>query len=79
MRPVRVSILHLAGCPATSPTFRLVEETARALGVPIDLVSVLVDSAEQAESLAFLGSPTVQIDGRDIEPEARGRQDYGLT
>lgn len=69
----------MADCPATPPTIRLVEEAARALGVPIDLVSVLVDSVEQAESLAFLGSPTVQIDGRDIEPEARGRQDFGLT
>jgi hypothetical protein len=69
----------MADCPATPPTIRLVEETARALGVPIDLVSVLVDSVEQAEALAFLGSPTVQIEGRDIEPEARDRQDYGLT
>jgi len=38
-----------------------------------------VDTLAQAEALAFLGSPTVQVDGRDIEPEARIRQDFGLA
>jgi hypothetical protein len=38
-----------------------------------------VDTPEQAEALAFLGSPTVQVGGRDIESEARSRTDFGLT
>jgi len=49
------------------------------LGVPIGLETLLVETPEQAEALAFLGSPTVQVEGRDIEPEARTRQDFGLT
>jgi hypothetical protein len=69
----------MAGCPATPPTIRLVEEVARVLDVPIALEPVRVDTPEQAEALAFLGSPTVQVNGRDIEPEARDRRDFGLT
>ena len=38
-----------------------------------------METPEQAEALAFLGSPTVQMEGRDIEPEARIRKDFGLT
>jgi hypothetical protein len=79
MHHVNVRILHLAGCPATPPTIRLIEEIARAFAVSITLESILVETAEQAEALAFLGSPTVQVAGRDIEPEARDRQDFGLT
>ena len=79
MQPRKVSILHMAGCPATPPTVRLVQEVARALRVPITLESVLVETPEQAQALGFLGSPTVQVEGRDIEPEARDRQDFGLT
>lgn len=79
MRPLRVSILHMADCPATPPTVRLVEETARGLRVPIALERVLVETPEQARVLGFLGSPTVRVEGRDIEPEARDRQDFGLT
>jgi len=49
------------------------------LGTPITLESVLVETPEQAEALAFLGNPTVQVEGRDNEPDARTRQDFGLT
>jgi hypothetical protein len=79
MQPVKVRILQMPECSATPPTIRLVQEVASALGVPIGLETVLVETPEQAEALAFLGSPTVQVEGRDIEPEARTRQDFGLT
>ena len=69
----------MAECPATPATIQLVESVARGMDISIALESVLVDSPEQAEALAFLGSPTVQVDGRDMEPEARTRQDFGLT
>ena len=49
------------------------------MGISISLEQILVDTPEQAEALAFLGSPTVQVGGRDIEPEAQVRQDFGLT
>ena len=79
MRSVKVRILHLAECPATPATVRLVADVARVLGVPIGLETVLVETPEQAQALAFLGSPTVQVEGRDIEPEVGDRQDFGLT
>ena len=34
------------------------------------------DGAAQRER--FLGSPTVRVNGRDVEPEAEQRTDYGL-
>jgi len=79
VQPVRIQVLHMTECPATPGTIRLVEGVARAMGILIALEEVLVDTLEQAEALAFLGSPTVQVDGRDIEPEARTRTDFGLT
>jgi hypothetical protein len=79
MGPLRVRVLRMEGCSATPTTVQLVEDVACALGVPIGLETVLVETPEQAEALAFLGSPTVQVEGRDIEPEARTRQDFGLT
>ena len=69
----------MAECPATPGTVRLVESVARDMGIAITLERLLVNTPEQAEALAFLGSPTVQVDGHDIEPEARSRTDFGLT
>ena len=79
VQTVAIRVLHMAGCPATPGTIRLVNEVAHGMGISIALEQVLVDTPEQAEALAFLGSPTVQVGGRDIEPEARSRTDFGLT
>jgi hypothetical protein len=69
----------MAECAATPGTVQLVESIARSMGISIALERLLVKTPEEAEALAFLGSPTVQADGRDIEPEARSRTDFGLT
>lgn len=61
------------------PTMRLVEEVANALAISIALESVLVETPAQAQRLKFLGSPTVQVEEVDIEPEARTSRDFGLT
>jgi len=37
-----------------------------------------VETVEDAERERFLGSPTVRIDGSDVEPGAGERDDFGL-
>jgi hypothetical protein len=37
-----------------------------------------VETPEDAERERFLGSPTVRIDGEDIDPGAALRDDFGL-
>ena len=37
-----------------------------------------VDSPEAAEAERFLGSPTIRVDRRDVEPGAHERPDFGL-
>lgn len=69
----------MADCPATPPTVRLVEDVASTMGMSIALEQILVETPAQAQAVSFLGSPTVQVDGRDIEPEAQSRTDFGLT
>ena len=79
MQPVNVRVLRMAECPATPGTVRLVESVARTMGISIAIEQILVETPEQAQTLAFLGSPTVKVEGHDIEPEARSRLDFGLT
>lgn len=40
---------------------------------------VEVEDVETAERLRFLGSPTIRVDGRDIEPGADERTDFTLS
>ncbi len=75
---VNVRVLYIEGCAHTSPTVQLIERVAQDMGIPVQIDEVSVTSQEQAEMLQFLGSPTVQIDGRDIEPAARHLSDFGI-
>ncbi|MFB3818104.1 MAG: hypothetical protein ACE147_10610 [Candidatus Methylomirabilales bacterium] len=77
--PLAVRVLYMDGCAATPPTVALVREVAAALGMPIRLEEVRIETEAQAVDMRFLGSPTVQVNGQDIEREARGALDFGLT
>jgi copper chaperone CopZ len=48
------------------------------LGVNASIEEVEVRDADDAEGLRFLGSPTVVVNGVDIEPDARYRTDFGF-
>jgi hypothetical protein len=48
----------------------------RQIDIPIDLV--LIQTEAEAAAGHFLGSPTVQINGLDLEPAARGLSQTGL-
>ena len=76
---MRVEILYFEGCPNHEPLHARVPALLHAAGLAADVVSRRVESEEEARRLRFLGSPTVRVDGRDVEPEAATRSDYGLT
>jgi hypothetical protein len=78
MRP-RVEILCVPGCPNRRPAQALVERVAGELGVETDIELVEVSDADAAAERRFLGSPTVRVDGRDVEPGAERRQHYALS
>lgn len=78
-RKIRVSVLSTAGCGNTPPTVRLIEDTAAELGLAIELASIPIDSQEQATAHRFCGSPTVQVNGLDIDPAMRDCESHNLT
>ena len=75
---MRVELLYFDGCPSREQLQPRLEELARAAGAtdPVELRAV--ESDEVALRERFLGSPTVRVDGRDIEPGADLRNDFGL-
>lgn len=75
----RVEILCFDGCPNVQPTIDRVRSVAARLGVEIELRSVRVESPDHAVRERFLGSPTVRVNGIDVDPSARDRSDFGLS
>jgi hypothetical protein len=76
---VEVKVLFSEGCDNTPPTIDLIKQTALESGIEIDLKMILVESQEQARQWKFLGSPTVQVNGFDIDPSARLAAAFGFT
>jgi hypothetical protein len=75
---VRIEILGFAGCPNLEPTVRRVHQIASAMDLPADITVRMLDDADDPALCRFLGSPTVQVNGIDIEPAARSRMDFAF-
>ena len=66
---VRVEILAREDCPNRGMAIIVVERVVDETGIPAEIEVVEVASDEEAEEYRVLGSPTVLVDGRDVDPE----------
>ena len=76
---MHVKVVSLEKCSATPPTIELVKETAKEMGLAIDFKHVVVKTAEEAKEHRHIGSPTVHINGLDIDSGARDIDQFGIT
>jgi hypothetical protein len=73
---VKLEVLYFDGCPSHERLLPALRELAREHDA--ELVLTRVETAPQAQRAHFLGSPSVRVDGIDVEPGAKARTDYGL-
>lgn len=79
MKKPRIEILYFDGCPNHEATRVLVERVVAELELDAKPALVNVSDAEAAKTMRFLGSPSVRVDGRDVEPGAEERTEYVLA
>jgi hypothetical protein len=63
---VKVELLFWRGCPSYPEAQRQLEELLAGRDAEVELREVHTD--EEAAALRFPGSPTIRVDGRDIDP-----------
>jgi hypothetical protein len=66
---VQIEFLFWAGCPSHPEALALLEQmlAEREIGAVIDVREVFTH--EEAAELAFPGSPTIRVDGHDVDPD----------
>ena len=64
---IRVDVLVFDGCPHADAAIQLAHEVADRLGPRITVERVDVNTTERAAELGFLGSPSIRVNGTDIE------------
>ena len=69
---MRIELLYWEGCPSHDEARALVEGVLAESGVDVEVELREIVTQEQADAERFPGSPTIRIDGRDVDPDGAG-------
>jgi hypothetical protein len=76
---VQIEILYFPDCPNHAAAVRRVRDVMAREGLAAEIREITVEDEHTGEELGFLGSPTIRVNGLDIEPTARGAKFAGLA
>jgi hypothetical protein len=65
---MRIEVLYWEGCPSHPEAIALLDDVLAQLGVAADVTLTEVMTDSDAVARRFPGSPTIRIDGRDVDP-----------
>ena len=66
---LRIELFYWEGCPSYPEALELLRAVLADRGIDAEVALREVRTREEAEELRFPGSPTIRINGRDIDPE----------
>ena len=75
---MKVELYYFDDCPSYFKAIENVREALRLEGLPEDVTLVEVLSGQDAQEKRLIGSPTIRIDGVDVEGPAAEEQGYGF-
>ena len=75
---MQIDVLYFGECPNHPLTVERINAILHEEGCSAEVREVLVPDVETAQRVHFLGSPTVRVNGIDIEPAAQNRSEFGL-
>ena len=75
---MNVEVLYFDGCPSHQALLPRLRELMAQAGVDAPVQLTHIESLAAAERQRFLGSPTLRINGQDVDPTAGERTDFGL-
>jgi hypothetical protein len=69
---MKIEVLFFKDCPNYLPIMDRLRTVIRQEGLAADVSEIEVKDTSAATTLKFLGSPTIRINGLDIDPDSRG-------
>lgn len=64
---VKIEFQYFEGCPNHQRMYQILEEAIVGLHDKLEVNRILVNSLETAQQVQFRGSPTMLINGKDLE------------
>jgi hypothetical protein len=75
---MQIELLYFEDCPSHEAALARLREVLAEEGTPATVTVIKVETEEQAQRLRFTGSPTILINGYDIDPPPSDAM-YALT
>lgn len=75
---MKLEVLYFDGCPSHEALMPRLRELMAEVGVDAPVELTHVESVEAAEHERFLGSPTLRVNGQDVDLSSGERTDFGL-
>lgn len=73
-----VEVLYFEGCPNHQPAVERVRDVLRDEGISDQVTEIEVPDTHTAEQVGFVGSPSIRINGVDVEQSADELKSFGL-
>lgn len=78
MSKMKIEVLYFDGCPNHKPAIKRVQEVLNEEGIFAQISEVHVRDHAFAQQIGFLGSPSIRVNGLDVEPATRPAHEYGM-
>ena len=75
---MKIRFLYYEECPSHDVALERLRQVLAEEGIEAEIEVIKVETQEQAENLHFIGSPTILIEGQDIDPPPPNAH-YALT
>ena len=69
---IKIEFLYFAGCPSFKPALDYLIEVMDEKNIDAHLELILVESPEHAQKVGFQGSPSIKVNGIDLEDKNDG-------
>jgi hypothetical protein len=66
---MRIEVLYVPGCPNYRPAVERIQKVLVAESLQADIEGIPITSEVAAKVLEFPGSPTIRVNGTDVEPD----------
>ncbi|HZQ54126.1 MAG TPA: DUF2703 domain-containing protein [Bryobacteraceae bacterium] len=76
---MKIEVLYFEGCLNHAPAVDRLKTVLRQAGLVTEVSEIEVTHELAAKTLRFFGSPTIRVNGLDIEPDSRSVKDTGFA
>ena len=76
---MKIELYHTDTCPSWKKALEVLNITLKKMKIDHKVEIILVRNQKEAEKYKFVGSPTIRIGGKDIDPMAKNFRKFSVT